>query len=69
MNYYYRKITKRVRVNRCGKIGFKPFLQVIKTDNIEKFNYKKKIKFSPMPLTINRENIEFDKIYEYEVEW
>lgn len=49
---YCRKIFKRCPINRYGKLGFKPVLEVVKTDNIEPFNYRKHHKF-----------FEFDKEY------
>lgn len=46
MKYYSREITKRESINRFGKLGFIPYIEYIKTNDIEKYNKNKKIKFS-----------------------
>lgn len=69
MNYYYRRITRRASSYINGNIIYIPIIQVVKTDNIEAYNHRKRIRFSPMPLTMERYDILPDKIYEYEAEW
>ena len=45
MKYYSREITKREPVNRFGKIGFVLYTQYVKTNDINRFNKGKRIKF------------------------
>lgn len=70
MKYYYRHITKREPINRFGKLGYRPYLQVVLTDDITKYNYRKHIKFKEfINLDDRYRGIDPDKIYEYETEW
>lgn len=70
MKYYYRHITKREPINRCGKLGYRPYLQVVLTEDISKYNYRKRIKFKEfINLDDRYRGIDPDKIYEYEKEW
>ena len=45
MKFYYRYVTKRVAINKYGKLGFRKFMEVVLTDDITPFNYRKQIKF------------------------
>jgi len=45
MKYYERHLTKREAINRFGKIGYVPYVEYVKTLNIDKFNKGKRIKF------------------------
>lgn len=45
MGIYYRSILKREPINRWGRIGYREYLEIVQTENISKFNYRKKIKF------------------------
>lgn len=45
MKYYSREITKREPINRFGKLGFVLYKEMIKTNDIDKFNKGKRIKF------------------------
>ena len=45
MAIYYRSILKREPINRWGRIGYREYLEIVQTDDISKFNYRKKIKF------------------------
>lgn len=45
MAIYYRSILKREPINRWGRIGYREYLEIVQTDNIAKFNYRKKLKF------------------------
>lgn len=45
MAIYYRSVLKREPINRRGRIGFREYLEIVQTENISKFNYRKKIKF------------------------
>lgn len=70
MKYYYRNITKREPVNRFGKLGYRPYLQVVLTEDISKYNYRKHIKFKEfINLDDRYRGIDPDKVYEYEKEW
>lgn len=45
MAIYYRSILKRETINRWGRIGYREYIEIVQTENISKFNYRKKIKF------------------------
>lgn len=45
MAIYYRSVLKREPVNRWGRIGYREYLEIVQTEDISKFNYRKKIKF------------------------
>lgn len=45
MKYYDRYVTKREAINRFGKLGYVMYREVVLTDDISQFNYKKRIKF------------------------
>lgn len=45
MAIYYRSILKREPINRWGRIGYREYLEIVRTEDISKFNYRKKLKF------------------------
>lgn len=45
MAIYYRSVLKREPINRWGRIGYREYLEIVQTEDISKFNYRKKIKF------------------------
>lgn len=45
MAIYYRSVLKREPINRWGRIGYRKYLEIVQTEDISKFNYRKKIKF------------------------
>lgn len=45
MAIYYRTVLKREPINRWGRLGFREYLELVQTDDISKFNYRKKLKF------------------------
>lgn len=45
MAVYYRSVLKREPINRFGRLGYREYLEIVQTDDISKFNYRKKIKF------------------------
>lgn len=45
MAIYYRSILKREPINRWGRTGYREYLEIVQTENISKFNYRKKIKY------------------------
>ena len=45
MSVYYRSVLKREPINRFGRIGYREYLEIVQTEDISKFNYRKKIKF------------------------
>lgn len=45
MAIYYRSILKREPINRWGRIGYREYLEIVQTEYISKYNYRKKIKF------------------------
>lgn len=45
MKYYSRIVTVREKINRFGKLGYVPYLEYVKTNEVEKFNKRKRIKF------------------------
>ena len=46
MKYYSREVTKREAINRFGKLGFVLYKEMVKTNDIDKFNKNKRIKFT-----------------------
>ena len=46
MKYYRRVITRRVPVNDFGKLGYVPYVEYVKTDDIDRFNYRKVKKYT-----------------------
>jgi len=56
MAIYYRSILKPI--NRWDRIGYCEYLEIVQTDDISKFNYRKKIKFR---LYIENERIFIDE--------
>lgn len=46
MAIYYRSILKREPINRWGRIGYREYLEIVQTENISKFNYRKKDEIS-----------------------
>ena len=69
MKYYSRIVTKREKINRFGKLGYVPYLEYVKTNDIDKFNKRKRILFVEND-EVKRElrKLEKDKIYERKVE-
>lgn len=45
MAIYYRSVLKREPINRWGRIGYREYLEIVRTEDISKFNYRKKLKF------------------------
>lgn len=45
MAIYFRSVLKREPVNRWGRIGYREYLEIVQTEDISKFNYRKKLKF------------------------
>lgn len=45
MPIYFRTVLKREPINRFGRLGYREYLEIVQTDDISKFNYRKKIKF------------------------
>lgn len=45
MAIYYRGVLKREPINRFGRIGYREYLEIVQTEDISKFNYRKKLKF------------------------
>lgn len=46
MKYYTRTITKREPINKFGKLGYVAYDEYVKTNDIDKFNKGKKIRFA-----------------------
>lgn len=42
---YYRSVLKREPINRFGRIGYREYLEIVQTEDISRYNYRKKIKF------------------------
>ena len=42
---YYRAILKREPINRFGRIGYREYIEIVQTEDISIFNYRKKLKF------------------------
>lgn len=45
MAIYYRSVLKREPINRRGRVGYREYLEIVQTEDISKYNYRKKIKF------------------------
>ena len=45
MKYYEREITKREAINHFGKLGYVPYIEYVKTNDIAPFNKGKRIHF------------------------
>lgn len=45
MDIYYRSTLRREPINRWGRIAYREYLEIVQTEDISKFNYRKKIKF------------------------
>lgn len=45
MAIYYRSVLKREPVNRWGRMGYREYIEIVRTDDISKYNYRKRIKF------------------------
>lgn len=45
MTIYYRSILKREPINRWGRMGYREYIEIVRTDDISKYNYRKRIKF------------------------
>lgn len=45
MAIYYRTVLKREPINRYGRLGYREYLEIVQTEDISKFNYRKKLKF------------------------
>jgi hypothetical protein len=45
MAIYYRSILKREPINRWCRIGYREYLEIVQTEDISKFNFRKKLKF------------------------
>ena len=45
MAIYYRSILKREPINRWGRLGYREYLEIVQTEDISKFNFRKKLKF------------------------
>lgn len=45
MAIYFRSILKREPINRWGRLAYREYLEIVQTEDISKFNYRKKIKF------------------------
>lgn len=45
LGIYGREITKRVKINRFGKLSYRKVVEFIRTNDIEPFNKGKRIKF------------------------
>ena len=45
MAIYYRIVLKREPVNKHGRLGYREYLEIVQTEDISKFNYRKKLKF------------------------
>ena len=46
MKYYHRSITERKPINKYGKLGYVTVDEYVKTNDIEKHNKGKRIKFT-----------------------
>ena len=73
LKVYSREVTKRVAINRFGKLGFRDYIEYVVTNDVSIHNYRKQHKFIERDITIDElkdklhlKNIEVDKVYEKE---
>lgn len=66
MKYYERTITKREPINKFGKMGYKPYVEYVKTKSIEKYNKGKRILFEIASDEIRKElrHLKSDVVFE-----
>lgn len=77
MRLYRRYVTRRVEINKFGKLGHRRFMEVVYTDHVEEFNHGLRIKFKaietlPLPDGANlKEEITNnpDIIYRFQVDF
>lgn len=64
MKVYYREVTSRESINHYGKLGFALYLEVVITDDIKPYNYRKHIKFEETTIEEIKEiyNITVDNV-------
>ena len=41
MAIYYRSILKREPINRWGRLGYREYLEIVQTEDISNFNFRK----------------------------
>lgn len=69
MKYYSRIVTKREAINRFGKLGYVPYLEYVKTNDISKFNKNKRILFvEDEKVRKELRKLEKNKVYDRKVE-
>lgn len=69
MKYYKRELTKRTEVNRFGRLGYVALTEYVKTNDIDKFNKGKRIKFNESKDAKRfLLHLEKDRVYELEGE-
>ena len=61
--FYSREVTKRVPINKFGKLGFKNYQEMVMTDDISKFNHRKRIKFTKASEDDVKEFIKLNKLW------
>lgn len=64
MKVYYREVTSRESINSYGKLGFALYLEVVITDDVKPYNYRKHIKFEETTIEEIKEiyNITVDNV-------
>ncbi len=72
MKYYSRTITKRTG-GGCRKNHYRgwyeSFQEVVFTDDITPFNFRKRIKFEELPIEKVKQELTPNKVYEFRKEW
>ena len=55
MKCYMREVVQRVPINQFNKLGYILVKEFVKTDDISKFNYRKRIKFKDADVNTEKE--------------
>ena len=69
MKCYMREVVQRVPINEFNKLGYVLVKEFVKTDDISKFNYRKRIKFKDADADTERElqGLRGDEVYRKEL--
>ena len=69
MKCYMREVVQRVPINQFNKLGYILVKEFVKTDDISKFNYRKRIKFKDADVNTEKElqGLRGDEVYRKEL--
>ena len=69
MKCYMSEVVQRVPINQFNKLGYILVKEFVKTDDISKFNYRKRIKFKDADVNTEKElqGLRGDEVYRKEL--